>query len=336
MRPLRTKPLFLALLPVVALAAPSHASAQSRLNTPSQTDRYDIVSDAPGVDQSTQSEDVRFQEDRNDRMTVQVRLSGTGPYQFLVDTGADHSAISLDLARRLSLTNDGQKTMHSVTGVSQVGTATLPELDLQVKQLRQLEAALLESDHIGADGILGLDALKSQRILFDFKARTLTVTPSSAPVMDEEGTITVTARKRKGRLILTEARAEDTRIAVVVDTGSQVTIGNRALHEKLSRAGVVRRRGPVELTSVTGEKLVGEYMFVKMLEFGEVKLKDVAVVFADSHAFRQLDLERKPAILLGMNVFRAFDKVSIDFNRRKLRVLLPEGSGLEQAVMASR
>ena len=42
----------------------------------------------------------------------------------------------------------------------------------------------------------------------------------------------------------------------------------------------------------------------------------------------KLKLDRKPALLLGMNAIRAFKKVSIDFANRKFRVVLPEESSL--------
>jgi hypothetical protein len=48
-----------------------------------------------------------------------------------------------------------------------------------------------------------------------------------------------------------------------------------------------------------------------------------------------LQLDRTPALLLGMNAIRAFKKVSIDFANRKFRVVLPEHSQLETQV-ASR
>ena len=49
-----------------------------------------------------------------------------------------------------------------------------------------------------------------------------------------------------------------------------------------------------------------------------------------------LKLGDRPALLLGMNAIRAFDRVSIDFANRKFRVVLPETGGLTQAMLASR
>jgi hypothetical protein len=91
----------------------------------------------------------------------------------------------------------------------------------------------------------------------------------------------------------------------------------------------------VVLESVTGEKIVGDYMFVKELEIGGIGLKNLAIVFTDAHTFKQLRLDRTPALLLGMNAMRAFKKVSIDFANKKLRVLVPEHSQLDVRMAAA-
>ncbi len=64
---------------------------------------------------------------------------------------------------------------------------------------------------MGADGILGLDSLRSQRVLFDFSKQTLTVVPADTHVKEDKDTIVVTARVRNGRLILTQATPRDVR-----------------------------------------------------------------------------------------------------------------------------
>ena len=315
---------------VLLLGAAVPLSAQSL-----RTQEFEAVAQKESVDSTTQATDLRFKKDDYDRMTVPVRVSGTGPYRFLIDTGADRTAISSSLARQLKLNERKDVILHSVTGVSEIETANVPMLDITAKKVRNIDAALLESEHMGADGILGLDSLRSQRILFDFKKQTLTVVPAETYVKDDKDTIVVTARVRNGRLILTEARAEGTPLTLVVDTGAQVSIGNEALLKKLSRRSV-KRTGPVELHSVTGKTLTGEYTIVRELSVGGVTLKDLPIVFADSHAFRRLGLEGKPALLLGMNALRGFDRVSIDFYRKKLKIVLPEESALHMRAIALR
>ena len=182
----------------------------------------------------------------------------------------------------------------------------------------------------------GSNSLRSQRVLFDFRKQTLTIVPADTHVPEDKDTIVVTARVKNGRLILSKAHAENIPLTLVVDTGAQISIGNMKLREKLSRGGRVKRTGQVELQSVTGEKIMGEYMIVRELEVGGITLKNMPIVFADSHAFRRLNLDSKPALLLGMNALRSFDRVSIDFQRKKLKVLLPETGALQMKAIALR
>ena len=283
--------------------------------------------------EAVEDEDVEFRDDMYERMTVPVRLSGTGPYRFLVDTGADRTAISRELAKKLNLDGTGNATLHSVTGASTVATATVRDLQLTRKNLTVRDAPLLDRANMGADGILGVDSLRSQRVLFDFEGQTISIVPSAAPaVQNEPDSIVVQAKRRKGHLILTQARANGRRLNVVIDTGSQFSIGNSALRRQLLAGRQLKNSHQVELESVTGHKLVGDMMFVREVEIGGIHLKDLAVVFADSHAFRKLDLEDRPALLLGMNAMRAFKRVSIDFANKKLRVVLPEHSALDTRI----
>jgi predicted aspartyl protease len=313
---------------VVALAAVAPLSAQS-IN-PQQ---FEIIAKPGPVDNLTQATQLRFQGDRYNRMTVPVRVAGHGPYRFLVDTGADRTAISRELAPALKLQRADGATMHTVTGASQVTTATVPLLNIAAKQVRNVEAPLLEARNIGADGILGLDSLHSQRILFDFKKDLLTIVPSSANDGALRDSIVVTGRIKNGRLILAGAWANNRKLTVIVDTGAQVSVGNAALRRMLLHPS--KGTKPVELQSVTGDRIGGQYALVRDFDVGGVHLKDLPIVFADSRLFKQLGLENQPALLLGMNALRGFEKVSIDFANRKLRVVLPEESSLDRTAFAS-
>src|SRR5215210_1487011 len=72
------------------------------------------------IDRTTTTQDIAFKIDRNDRMTVPVRLGGKGPYRFLVDTGADRTAVSTAIAAELGLIDGPMATLHSITGTSPV------------------------------------------------------------------------------------------------------------------------------------------------------------------------------------------------------------------------
>ena len=86
--------------------------------------------------------------------------------------------IARTIAAQLGLVNGPMATLHSITGTSSVQTVNVPQLELTQNRVHSLEAPLLEAVNMGADGILGVDSLRSQRVLFDFKTRIISIVPS--------------------------------------------------------------------------------------------------------------------------------------------------------------
>jgi hypothetical protein len=77
------------------------------------------------------------------------------------------------------------------------------------------------------------------------------------------------------------------------------------------------------MEAVTGQVRNVDLARFQRLDLGGVALKDVTLAFASAQIFRELGYDKRPAILLGIDALRSFDKVSIDFARRKVRFVLP-------------
>jgi predicted aspartyl protease len=292
-------------------------------------------SESPGtIDSTTTTEDVAIG-NRGDRMTVDVSVGGQGPYRFLVDTGSERTVISRELAQRLQLAGGRATILHSVLGVNNVQTVDIPRLQVNSRVISVADAPALQASNIGADGLLGLDGLRSQRVLFNFKEQTMSITPSSRRAeRPEEGTIIVRAKSRRGRLIFTDARVDGQQVAVIVDTGSQFTVGNSALKAALARRNLSTYPQKLIIETVTGEKLAADVAIIDRLDIDAVHLDRLPVAFAEAHIFRKLKLDKRPAILLGMNAMRAFDKISIDFAAKKVRFVLPQTGMRDDVRMA--
>lgn len=301
------------------------------------TTELQAIPDGRAVDTVTQADEVALKADASRRMTVPVTVSGAGPFRFMVDTGANHTAISRQLAASLGLSTREGARLHSATGVSIVPTATVSGLQLGARTLQIDRAPLLEASNMGADGILGTDSLRSQRVIFDFKAGNMTVVPAGGPQWrSSPDEIVVRGKLKRGRLILTEAIADGAKATVILDTGSQGTIGNAALRKRLLGSKRINPGSQVVVQSVTGGTLLAESVFVKRLEIGGVELRDFEILFAPAHTFKQLGYDNRPALLLGMDAMRAFDRVSIDFAQKKLRLLLREHGSLQPVQLAMR
>ena len=302
-----------------SLAASAPLAAQS-----SPTREYTVQQPPEVVTPPGETQDIAFRVDRDDRMTVPVRLGGKGPFRFLVDTGANRTVVSTALAAALGLASGPVRTLHSVSGTTLVRTALVPRLELGRDRVRKVEAALLEAAHMGADGIVGVDSLRSEKVIFDFRRRLISIVPGKQRARAEPGTIVVSGKLRQGHLIVTGATANRVPLMAVLDSGSEITMGNAALRGRLEARG---RLGPPErvaMKSVTGEVLFGEAFHLKKVTVGDVELHDLLILFTSAPIFQRLGLEDRPALLLGMNALRAFDQVSIDFARKQLRMTISE------------
>ena len=135
------------------------------------------------------------------------------------------------------------------------------------------------------------------------------------------GDIVITARRQRGQLILTQVRAAGLPLDAVIDTGSEITIGNLALRDKLIRKG----RGKfstIEMIGVTGKSVDLQIAQIEELRLGSVTLRDVPIAFADVPPFKVFGLADEPALLLGTDLLETFRRVSLDFGARKVRFQL--------------
>ena len=127
-----------------------------------------------------------------------------------------------------------------------------------------------------------------------------------------------------GQLVVTDAYVNGKRVRVILDTGTAVTMGNAALRKRIARrnSAVV----PIELTSVTGNKLLADYGRINDVKIGDVTISDMPIAFSAAPPFRAFGLEDKPALLLGMDALKLFRRVDIDFANRELRLALPKSA----------
>lgn len=255
------------------------------------------------------------------RMTIAVQINGTGPYRFVVDSGADSSVVGRRVATTLALPLGRPVTVNGMTGSALVGRVLVDELGLGPVRVPDLELPVLEETDLGGDGMLGIDALANERLMLDFEKRLITVEDANRPPPRMDGEIVVTARRRRGQLILTQAKANGLPIDAVIDTGTEITIGNLALRDK-----IIRRRGvKVEkllVTGVTGVTVELEMARVNEIRLGSVILRDVSIAFADVPPFEVFGLSKQPSLLLGTDLLETFRRVSLDFKARKVRFQL--------------
>lgn len=260
------------------------------------------------------------------RMTVPVQISGAGPYRFVIDTGAQRTVISQELARTLGLSPGRDVRLTAMTGTSRVGTAIIPKLTVSTIGGSRIEAPALEERHLGARGMLGVDTLQGHAVSIDFDTDTMAVRVSKRRTAGEAfvdpNEVVVRAKSVFGQLVVTDAQYRGRKIRVVLDTGSPVSVGNEAFRKIVQKRNKI---DPIVITSVIGEQMSANYTQVDEVKLGGVMFRNLPVAFADAAPFKQFGIDDKPALMLGMDALALFRRVDIDFANRELRLTRPRG-----------
>ncbi|MFM5948744.1 MAG: retroviral-like aspartic protease family protein [Novosphingobium sp.] len=276
-----------------------------------------------GAQQASEVDVIQTRDDRHERLTVPVRIGTHGPFQFMIDTGSQNTVVSTGVASTLGIPIGARAKLTGVAGSEMVDTVEIDEIGLGKRSYYSVLAPLLERADIGADGIVGLDSLQGQRVQIDFKRGLMAVADARSLGGNRGFEIVVTARRRSGQLIMADAVIDGVKVQVVIDTGSDTSIGNRALQKKLSKRGL---SGQVELRSVTGQTIIADIGLGRNLKIENVNFGNVMIAYADSPHFAALDLADKPALFLGMRDLRQLDRIAIDFATRKIYFDVPEAA----------
>jgi len=266
------------------------------------------------------TEILDLDEERNKRLTVPVMIGGTGPYNFMIDTGSQATAVTHQINQDHSFTPLGTATLVGMASRRPVNVVEVNDLTVGSHTINDLAAPVLNRTHVGADGIIGLDSLQDFRVLIDFRKETIALEDVTKKKNYRRGfEIVVRARQKLGQLLITDAVVEGVRATVIIDTGAQASLANNALRNRIR----AKRAAEVTTTDVNGVSMIGHLSYVRSLEIEGLVLKNVPLTFADAPAFEALGLKDTPVLSLGMQHLKMFDRVAIDFTRQRVLFDVP-------------
>ncbi|MBH5321822.1 aspartyl protease family protein [Aurantiacibacter sediminis] len=271
---------------------------------------------------------IGMQIERYRRLTVPVMIGEEGPFNFMVDTGAQATVLSSELAEELQLNDRELATLVGMASTRAVETTMVPDFTLGSRTFTIRTAPIVEGSNIGAaDGILGLDTLQGQRVLLDFQNSEMLVAEDFGRGGASGYDIVVRARERLGQLIIHRAEIEGVRTAIIIDTGAAGSVGNLALQHRL------RTRQSLQdsvMTDVNGVRVTSQTRIARRLNMGRVQLNNFPISFADSPTFHVLGLADQPAMIMGISELRLFERVAIDFRNNRVLFDIPGEGGYNQ------
>lgn len=266
---------------------------------------------------------VRFAagEDPSQRMTIDVMINGQGPFRFIVDTGAERSCLSDSVVARLGLPPGRTITISGVAGRASVPTAKVHELGFGPFRRHGLTLPVLRQATLTCDGFLGLDAIDTTRVTFDFAHREIRIEEAGRLVKEKQPDVVHVRTKGRGGYLRIMDCLVDTVLAIAfIDTGAEVSVGNTAL---MAAMGARNRNfapgGYVNLTGAAGGQLEGQVVPVNRIRLQNLAFTDGTLVIADVPDFDLWKAATQPALLIGMDYLRQFASVSLDYRSKDIR-----------------
>ena len=267
--------------------------------------------------------------DLQQHLAIEVSIDSKGPFRFVVDTGADRTVIADDVAERLGLPSANRVLVEGIVRTIPAGTVHVRSLSFGSVEKAGLVVPVLPRVLIGADGYLGLDVIDGSSVTFDFLHHALKIENSRVPVdspfpasnLSSSGSsslASVPATGPYGHLRCLACHVDGIPATAFIDSGAQVTIGNAALNAALRAAGKSHSDvAAIRVTGVTGGSIEGRLTAIREVKLTGVSFRIGTIVVAGLQIFDLWGLAQTPALLIGMNYLRRFDRVTVDYGRKE-------------------
>jgi tetratricopeptide (TPR) repeat protein len=287
---------------------------------------------------------------RGRRPHVQVKINNKGPFDFVLDTGASVSVLSLAVAKQIGIKPVASGGMARAVG----GGGTFPIIYGVAKSLeigdvkfstvpvylRDIQSARTNATEEAADGFIGLSLLSDFLIMLDYQGRSLELsyapraghissTAVAAPPVAKDGACVVPFRLTESGLISVETQLDGGHwLNFIFDSGASTTV---VAHQAIERHGWQDK-----IVSGQGVRIVGAAGVMENVSLVKLKSVRVSDLVKDDARLPVLDLSRlnessgfEQMGILGGD-FLHHCRVQIDFRAQRLNIT-PVGGGVRRA-----
>ncbi len=261
----------------------------------------------------------------NGHLIAPVSINDKGPFAFIVDTAASRTIITSDLAATLSLepldNHLGQLASAggaSTTDVFRLGVLKLARQEWTIGPVLVLPE---NAGQTGFSGVLGLDVLAGQPLLFNFKAMRLSLLGRTQArfLRRQRGWHKIIARRNFAGFLVVKLQVNGRTVKAIIDTGARRTIGNArlgALLDDLSPASIMARDQII--TGVTLPRVPARTGQARGVNLQGLRWYNTEILVSDLAIFDTLGFGDQPALILGMDFLQSTSSIMVDFSRERL------------------
>ncbi len=233
---------------------------------------------------------------------VTVPVQGQfGEKQFVLDTGAEGSAIYEDFANAFAFPDAGKTELQGQTGASDIALANIGSVTLDGVGTAPIMAAKLpaRADKVPLAGIVGLDVFGDRTLDFDLpRRRASLLAPGQLPA--DLTTKPVIATPTVGQLLTVPVKIGSVTATAVIDTGARKTRINWNLARLLKIDPADLAEGET-IHGATNTALETGATRLREASLGTRSLVDAPVLVADLPVFEVFGVADRPALILGLD-----------------------------------
>lgn len=267
-----------------------------------------VSAPAHSSDMST-GDGITLERTPSGHLLLPVTIGEDGPFPFILDTGASHTAIAAPIAEQLGFQSRWEHVddVQALTTRFEAERFALHSLNFGDQSPIDLLSVIIpveEGQPIPVAGLLGVDAIRAVRYHVDFAAGQLELAPS--PASRADGRI-----DPAGLLVGDAAMLRASRpVRVMLDSGSARTIANVPLDRLVGSRHMVMRA--MTVGGIDGREVEeASLLSIRQFRMGGLCFPSLRVLNADLDIFEHLGWENEPAIVLGMDLLQ-YAEITVD------------------------
>ncbi len=235
---------------------------------------------------------------RNRRPHVKVKINGKGPLNFVIDTGAGISVVSLTTAEKLGIkpvAQGGQARAVGGQGAFPIVYGFLKSLEIgNIKitsvpvYLREVQGARTSAPNEGTDGFLGLSVLNEFLVTLDYQSKELKMEPNTrtgqpivTQAIDPQAS-TIPFRFTESGLISIETTLDGAeKMHFIFDSGASISVISDRAVKRLHWEDKILDTEKIHIVGAAGVTQNVELLQTKTVQVADLVKQDVRLPVLD-------------------------------------------------------
>lgn len=259
--------------------------------------------------------------DSTGHVVVPTIVDGTGPVDFIFDTGADDTSIFSWLAKRLMMPGAGTASLDGATGAMAAKLSQVFTLALDGHGIQGLLAVTMPDrpDAPTLGGIVGADLMTGRLAVLDLGCNTTALLPLDSPqlVLGKHAQLIKAGSIPGGKQLTLPVTINNATGLALLDSGARASLINLKFATAAGIDPASARFHDEPAAGATREAVSARTGPIGTVRFAGITRADATARVVDLPFLTQAHLSGTPVMVLGLDLLRG-TRVSVDYASRRV------------------